>query len=110
MEVRNFKKLSDVGQVLFAGFGDFDVIVVNSPGPIADTVICYGVFNKATGIVEAYTNSYAKAKFIVRESDLDNKQGYDRPSAMAGSNLPSSLQALLTGGRSDDDVPPGKAH
>lgn len=100
MELRSIRTASEIGTVLDTGQGDFEIIVSQTPAP--DYVMCYGVFNKATRIVEALTNSFAKAKAIVAESHLDATQGYDRRGAVG--SLPPSLQALLAG-NSDTEVP-----
>lgn len=98
MELRSVRTASEIGTVLDTGQGDFEIIVSQTPAP--DYVMCYGVFNKATRIVEALTNSFAKAKAIVTESHLDATQGYDR----GPRGLPQGLQALLAG-NPDMEIP-----
>lgn len=72
MELRTLKTVADIGQVLFVGPGDFEVIVMHSP----ELVMCYGVLNKATGIVESITNNYAKAKALTKAFHAEAVDGY----------------------------------
>lgn len=113
MEVRaRLKTAADIGEVLWTQPGSMFVIaVVQSPGPAVDSVILYGVVNSATGVIEAYLNSFAKAVYLAKEFQLDLAQGYDRPATRPG--LPPSLAAMLgpQQGGGDDDLPPsGKAN
>jgi hypothetical protein len=108
MEIRNLRIPSDIGKVLDTGTGNFEIIVAQTPAP--ERVMCYGVFNKATGIVEALTNSFAKARYLAQESHKDDTQGFDRhnsPFANRPGSLPPGLQLLIGGGGSSDDDLPG---
>jgi hypothetical protein len=99
VEVRTPRTLADVGIVLDTGEGDFEIIVASTVAP--DFIVCYGVLNKATGIIEALTHSFAKAKTVVHESHLDAAEGYDR--APAG-GFPS-LRDIFAAGPDDGPLP-----
>jgi hypothetical protein len=100
MEVtrRSFADLADVGILVAQGVGDFEVIIAESPGP--DPLVVYAVRNKKTTVLEAYTNSLAKAKYLCGEFDKDTKEGYDR---LVSSQNP--LAAIFGGGKDEPPTP-----
>lgn len=113
MEVKaRIATAADIGTVLWTQPGSmFAIAIVQSPGPVADSVILYGVVNIQTGVIEAYLNSFAKAIYLAKEFQLDLANGYDRPANRPG--LPASIAAMLSQqqGGGDDDLPPsGKAN
>lgn len=101
MEVRAVRDLSDEGTILFVGPGGFEVIIAEKPGMSCDQRehMLYGIYNTATGIVEAYTSSFAQAKELTENFDKENREGF---STVNGGGLLASL--LLKG--SGSSTPP----
>lgn len=76
----DIRTLEDEGVVL-AWIDDFAIIVTLDPNAHTEslaTVMCYGVLNTNTGVIEAYVSSFAKAKYLAGQFQKDLSEGYDR--------------------------------
>jgi hypothetical protein len=100
VEVRNVANSADEGRPVHPGVGDFEIIIAEYQTSVdAPFMYVYGVLNKRTSVIEAYTNSLAKAKYLCSEFDKDMRLGYDREQPRSQNPL-----AILLGG--GDDEPP----
>jgi hypothetical protein len=98
--VRLLRTPNDVGAVLFAGYGDFEVIVYKTAAP--ESIICYGILNKTTGVVESITNNFAKAKVLTEEFAKEAAEGYKfAPQGFPFGLLPGDEEPSSGGGRAN---------